>query len=435
MDDLMDMGIRVDRHYGVTLQEIQDQCFISIDSDDRYTSKPSSALLLKLTDAMYPSMKGVMLIAYLIQTAEEVFSERKDLEDALEQAHQTLTAQGVEVELKRLTPEERESLKSMLLMPQKQLDKDDVDAAPFNSLYRQRQELKEKTLNTIGQQMKAMGALPVLPLNDKFIRQKINQSFSSSTDISEIILADMGMIINVMKAVNSRSKKKAIQTISHAVMVLGNEELKLIIDDFVSLDAVTDEEVKKELEASFITSYMQNRLALHVAERSEIRDSEEISICSMLHNLGQIIVLYYQPESYFLIKTLANQKQSNKRRAARKVLGTTYDAIGIYFAEKWHLPFNHIESLRVCYFNRMGKTRENLVINLPFCATELCAFAGGVLDGKQTMRLREIINSLNMFSRDLGTILDKAWTDTARFARKQKIQIKKRVLSEIAATG
>ncbi|HKK90050.1 MAG TPA: HDOD domain-containing protein [Desulfobacteraceae bacterium] len=180
---------------------------------------------------------------------------------------------------------------------------------------------------------------------------------------------------------------------------------------------------------------MSHRLTHHVVEKGEITDSEEISICSMIHNLGQIIVLYYHPEAYFRIKTLARYKQSNKRRAARKVLGVTYDAIGIHYAEKWRLPFTHVESLRVCYFNRIGKTRENFVVNLPFCATELCAFAGGVLDGKQTLRLRELINSLNMFSRDLGNILDKAWSDTNQFAKQQKVKIKKRSLSEIAATG
>lgn len=435
MDDLMDIGIRVDRNYGITLQQLQDQAFISIDVNDRYASEPYSDLLLRILDSIYPSMKGLMLIAYLVQTADEVFSERKGPGQAMDQARQALKSNGVSVPLKRLAPEDRDALREMLLMPRKQVNIDSVEAAAFSSIYRQRQEQKEKTLKHITAQMKSLGDLPVLPLNDKYVRQKINQSFSSSTDIAEILLADLGMIVNVLKSVNSRSARKPITTISHSVMVLGNEELKKIIDSFVSLDTVTDAEVKQELENSFVTAYMGHCLTQNIAEKFEIRDTEEISICSMIHNLGQIIVLYYYPEAYWQVKNLARQKRSNKRRAARTVLGTTYDAIGIHYAETWRMPFPYIESLRVCYFNRVGKTKENLIINLPFCATELCAFAGGVLDGHQTMRLKELINSLNMFSRDLGMILDKSWTDTARYARKQKISIKKRVLSEIAATG
>lgn len=128
-------------------------------------------------------------------------------------------------------------------------------------------------------------------------------------------------------------------------------------------------------------------------------------------------------------------KDNNKRKAARNVLGTTYDNIGIYFATDWNLPFTTIESLRVCYFNRIGKTKDNLIVNLPFCSAELCAFLGGGLDKRQTIRLRELVNSLNLFSRELVQLLEKSWSDVTVFSKKQKIAITKRELAKIAATG
>jgi HD-like signal output (HDOD) protein len=217
-------------------------------------------------------------------------------------------------------------------------------------------------------------------------------------------------------------------------MLLGHEVLKKKVVEFVTLDDVDDADLKKELEYLFVSSYMSNSIARNYAIKADVKDTEELCISSMIHNMGQMLVLYYYPEAYCEIKELA-RKGNTKRKAARDTIGTTYDTIGIHFAREWNFPFITIESLRVCYFNRIGTTKDNLVVNLPFCSAELCAFSGGVLDRKQTARLRGLINSLDMFSRDLSNLLDKAWIDVRSFSKKQNIPISKRELSEIAAAG
>ncbi|MFH1153104.1 MAG: HDOD domain-containing protein [Pseudomonadota bacterium] len=434
LDDLIDMGVNVDIHYGKIIRQLQNENYIFVDEMDRYASKGLSSVLIRLIDTVYPSMKGFMLVAFFVQTIEEVLSGRKDPQDALEQVTGVLDLKSVKVELSSFPRKDLESFKSILISPLKKIENDN-NSSEFSSLYQKRLEKREKTIQYLTQMIKEKGDLPVLPLNDKFIRQKINQTFSSTSEIAEIILSDVGMTVNVLKAMNMGRGGRPVSTISHAIMLMGNEELKKIIDDFVSLETVTDESHRDEIQATYVSAYMSFSITRQVAFKAEIKDTEEMCICSMLHNIGQMIVLYYYPEAHERIKNLMRHKNSNKRKAARQVLGTTYDNIGIHFAEQWRFPFMTVESLRVCYFNRIGKTKENLIINLPFCATELCAFCGGVLNPAQTYRLRELINCLNMFSRDLAALLEKAWTDTLNFSKKQKISIKKRAMAEIAATG
>ncbi len=241
------------------------------------------------------------------------------------------------------------------------------------------------------------------------------------------------MTVNLLCSVNRNLPGKNVKTVSHAILLTGQEEMENLALGFKSLADVEDPDQRRELESAFIASYMSYTFSKYTARRMGIVDVEEICISSMIHNLGQMIVLYYYPEAYFEIKTLIRHGNT-KRKAARKVMGTTYDTIGIHFARIWNFSFNTIESLRVCYFNRLGSTLDNLVINMPFCAAELCAYSGGVLGHKQKLRLRELVNAMNMFSRDISVLVNRSWSDVRLFCKKQKLTLDKREVSSIAAT-
>lgn len=434
-DELMDIGVTVDSDYDDILAQILNEKYISVDDDDRYSSGVLSQILVRIFALVYPTMKGLVLVAYFIQTAEEVKSFRKSLEDALEQVANVLASQGVPLDLNEISDGCRRGVKKIAFQLSETIRKAQDADSSFRAIYKERAIKREKAIGLIEKSMGERGELPVLPLNGQYLKQQMGRSFYASADISKIILSDVAMTVNLLKMVNQKKRRgKSVATVSHAVVLIGHEVLKEKVDGFISLEDVDDADLRRELEYIFVCSYMSNRIARNYALKSDLKDTEELCISSMIHNLGQMLVLYYYPEAYYEIKNLAKQGV-NKRKAARNIIGTTYDNIGIHFARQWNFPFITIESLRVCYFNRIGTTKDNLVVNLPFCSAELCAFSGGVLDRKQTVRLRGLINSLNMFSRDLSTLLEKVWVDVRTFSKMQKIPISKRELAEIAAAG
>ncbi len=433
-DELMDIGVVVDSNYDEVLGQIQAEEYISVDDEDRYYSGNLSKILIRIFSLVYPTMKELLLVAYFIQTSEEVKSDRKSLKEAVKQVEHILVTQGVTLDLNEISNGYRLGLKQIAFHLSETIQTHGGGSS-FRAILKERTIKREKTINHIGNNMRELGELPVLPLNGKYLKRQMGQALYATADISEIILSDVAMTVNLLKMVNQKKKRgKPVATVSHAVMLLGHEVLKKKVDEFVTLDNVDDADLKKELEYLFVSSYMSNSIARNYAIKADVKDTEEVCISSMIHNMGQMLVLYYYPEAYYGVKKLAKQGNT-KRKAARDIIGTTYDNIGIHFAREWNFPFITIESLRVCYFNRIGTTKDNLVVNLPFCSAELCAFSGGVLDRKQTARLRGLINSLNMFSRDLSNLLDKAWIDVRSFSKKQKIPISKRELSEIAAAG
>lgn len=440
MDDLMDIGVAVDINYTLVIEQLQNEKYLFIDENDRYHEKRLGAVLIKLFDTIYPTMAGLSIIAYFNQTAEEVESGRKPLELAIAQVSQQLKTEGTVLNLNQarnlnqLDKIDLLGIKKIILTPS-QKAQPLTEKNPLTTMLTKRAQKKAEALKTISNQMAAKPYLPILPLNEKLIQHQISQKFSNTLDLSHIILSDVALVLNILKATNLKFPQKKVETISHAIMLLGYEELKDIVTKFESLEIIEERKHLTELQNNYFSAFMAYRIGVNYLSKREIKDFEEISICAMIHNLGQLIVLNYHPEAYFKIKTLMESEKINKRKAAREIIGTTYDNIGIHFAEQWHFSFGIIESLRICYFNRVGKTQDDVLINFPFCATELCAFAGGVLDEKQLLRLRELINSLNMFSKDISTLIDKAWADTIRFSQNHRIRLKKKVLSIIAATG
>lgn len=432
LDELLDTGLKVDQEYAKILSKIEAEKFVSVDEHDQYYSKKMSNMLTYIFDLVYPTMKGLLLIAYFNQTIEEVASDRKTLQEAVAQVDKTLKDHGVRVDLKGLFVGYEFEI-NKLVTENPPVTHEQKEA--FTSIFYTRAVQRNKTLQHIDIQMKELGGLPALPLNYKILKKNITTSYSALSDLTHVILDDVGMTINFLKNVNDRKSHKAINTVSHGVIFLGHERVKGIVNGFTSMEDLPEGDQKRELKYAYLSSYMGKVITKHFAQKYKSQDIEEIVICSMIHSMGQLIVLYYHPEAYFKIKKLMEQKKYSKRKASRKILGTTYDNIGIHFARKWQFPFLTIESLRVCYFNYLGKSKENVMINLPFCSSELCAFSGGVLDDLHKVRLRELINCLNMFSRDIFQLLSKSWNDVVDFSEKHQIPLNKKIIGKISATG
>ncbi len=434
MDDMMDVGVPAGVDFADTINRMHAESYIGIDENDFYHENRLGAVLVKLFTMIYPTMPGLTMVAYFNQTVDEIESGRKTFELAVEQANKQLQVEGIAVDLTKLKKNYVLGIKKIAMTPAADTSNEKTRDL-LSNVIKEREARREKALKLMTKKMADSYYLPVLPLNEQMVKKQINEKFSTNLEVSEIILGDVAMALNILKVANSKSSKKTVGTISHAIMLLGHEELKEVVNRFVSLETIENQAHRQELENNYFSAFMGYRIAVNYLTNSDLKDFEEISICAMIHNFGQIMVLYYYPEAYFEIKGLMEEKQINKRKAARQVIGTTYDNIGVHFARLWGFPFRMIESLQTCYFNRVGKTRDNVLANFPFCATELCAFAGGALDKRQTLRLRELINSLNMFSRQISTLIDQSWSDTVDFSTDHKINLKKKVLSKIAATG
>ena len=96
MSKLEEMDFGPDREdMNSVVRDMIENGYINVDDDKRFIPGQPSAILVELLDQAFPGMPGMNLIAYFIQTVDEVTSERKDLDTAKNQFGQVLTMQGV----------------------------------------------------------------------------------------------------------------------------------------------------------------------------------------------------------------------------------------------------------------------------------------------------------------------------------------------------
>ncbi|MBN1930593.1 MAG: topoisomerase DNA-binding C4 zinc finger domain-containing protein [Desulfobacterales bacterium] len=90
LDDIIDIGLLVDDDLMVAIQGLAQYGYLVLDSDGNYYADRSAITLAATYDNVFSGMSGLGLIAFALQTIEEVVSGRKDLKQALDNFDQAL---------------------------------------------------------------------------------------------------------------------------------------------------------------------------------------------------------------------------------------------------------------------------------------------------------------------------------------------------------
>ncbi|HPA16054.1 MAG TPA: hypothetical protein PKV75_12405 [Desulfobacterales bacterium] len=94
-NDLADIGLHAENDQIAAIRELVETGYVGIQMDGRYQAKKSALTLADSINTVFTGMPGLSLIAYAIQTIEEVLSGRKELDHALDQFQQTLFSRKI----------------------------------------------------------------------------------------------------------------------------------------------------------------------------------------------------------------------------------------------------------------------------------------------------------------------------------------------------
>ena len=94
ISELEEMGFESNRDVNIVVQDMIEKGYINVDDEYFIPGEPATTMV-KFLDRTFPGMPGMDLVAYFIQTMDEVNSERKDLDSAISQFDQILNMQGV----------------------------------------------------------------------------------------------------------------------------------------------------------------------------------------------------------------------------------------------------------------------------------------------------------------------------------------------------
>lgn len=186
------------------------------------------------------------------------------------------------------------------------------------------------------------GDFPALSKSIQNLRQFIHDEERNIAGIANAILSDFTLTQKIIKLANSGLYVEAdreITTISHAVAVLGLDTITSIALNVRTIDtpaaAKTESSaVCAELEKAILAS----DIAKSIVSKSNVANGEEAVVCTQLHHLGRLILVFYFPEEWSRIQQLSGGDHGRENSAALEIIGMTIDEISNDIARNWQLP-------------------------------------------------------------------------------------------------
>lgn len=187
----------------------------------------------------------------------------------------------------------------------------------------------------------SMSELPAMSTNVQQLISLTCSSRSAATQLTKVILKDYSLTNKLLQVVNSAyySLGQSINSVSRAVAVLGFDAVRdmatsiALFEEFIK-SGLDKEGISKLLTKSFLSALQARDM---VVEKGLKVTPEEVFICTLLHNLGRIVVCIYLPEKYREIE----EKMSHgipEKVASKAVLDNfSYLEIGEEIAKFWNL--------------------------------------------------------------------------------------------------
>lgn len=277
----------------------------------------------------------------------------------------------------------------------------------------------------------------IMEINKKASVSKIN--IASASELANTVLKDYSLTNKLLKLVNSAFYGQfagKITTVSRAVVVLGFEQVSMAASSLMLFDNLKNKNQKEELRESAVSSFMSGVIAKDLANGIGLDTSEEAFICSMLHNLGKYLVLFYFEEEHSRITDLMVQKGINEESAARSILGMTYESLGTGIAHSWKFPKKIINSMQTLPKGNVKKpkTEQEKLRNLSGFSNELCTIINSPDDEQSrkdlTKLLKRFEKSIPLNKKQVAALLESAREKVEKYSDLYNVKLKKSTFIE-----
>ncbi len=206
------------------------------------------------------------------------------------------------------------------------------------------------TLEFLLRRMRHRTDFPALSGAISAVNRALASDGESISKLANTILQDFALTNKILRLVNSASFGSAsggrISTISRAVQILGFDQVRSITVSLILFEHLQNKAQARSLRDEFVRTLFSGVVARTASAQAEVRDPEQAFVCAMFHNLGRLLCLFYFPEEWAEIQRLVSEDRRDETACARRVLGASFEQLGLGTAEAWGFPKNIRSSMR-----------------------------------------------------------------------------------------
>lgn len=277
---------------------------------------------------------------------------------------------------------------------------------------------KQSTLDFLLRRMRHRSDFPALSDSVSAINKLTNSDRESINKLSNSILKDYALTNKILRMVNSAHYRQAgggtISTVSRAVIVLGFDAIRNIAVTVLLFEHLQDKANARELKEFFLRANLAGLLARESSSTVLPREGEEAFICALFHGLGHLLAQFYFPEEVEEIQKLMQAKQVSAAAASARVLGLSFEELGIGIARSWGFPASIINSMRRLPEGPIRKpaTRDEALRLMAGFSNELCDVIAGTTPEGRSKAIRAVSGrfgaSMRMSDQQFESVIESS---------------------------
>lgn len=213
----------------------------------------------------------------------------------------------------------------------------------------QNAEARQSTVDFLLRRMRHKSDFPALSESVSAINRIASSESESISKLSISILRDFSLTNKILRLVNSVAYRQAgggsISTVSRAVIVLGFDAVRNIAITVLLFEHLQNKANASQLKEEFLRANLAGILAKDISIKARSRDLEQGFICAIFHSLGRLLTQFYFPEESEEIRRMMVQKSCTEEVAALRVLGISFEDLGIGIARSWGFPPLIVDSM------------------------------------------------------------------------------------------
>ncbi|MFA5941889.1 MAG: HDOD domain-containing protein [Sinimarinibacterium sp.] len=208
---------------------------------------------------------------------------------------------------------------------------------------------RASTLEFLLRRMRQKSDFPAMSAAISTINRLAAASDSSANQLAATVLKDFALTNKILRLANSsiypQAQGSRVSTVSRAVVILGFDTVRSIAISLMLFEHMQDRKQAVALRDEFLRANLAGMLARELAPTVGATE-EEAFICALFHNLGRLLARYYLHEEADAIERLTTSENLSEEAASRRILGLSYEQLGIGVAESWEFPAGMLRSMR-----------------------------------------------------------------------------------------
>jgi HD-like signal output (HDOD) protein len=206
---------------------------------------------------------------------------------------------------------------------------------------------------------KARIKLPEAPTLIAELNEVISDPFASTNDVAQIVNKSPSLSALLLKIANSAfyGFPSKIDRISRAVTIIGTKEIGALAMGICVMQAFGDIPAARVDMPSFIRhSLACGMIARIMAALKNIRQTEQMFVSGLLHDVGKLMILKYFPEPARAIMQLAAASGTSCYHFEKQVLGQRHTRVAKLLLHQWKLP-SDLEN-NICFHHTPSMAKD-----------------------------------------------------------------------------